>query len=417
MTGKKIIGFFKNKLHIWTFALTVFFTINMNYDWRTVHIVWYGCLAFLVFSYMITFQGKFLFSNSPFLTWICSFLLLCVCSFLWCLSLSTGLDVVKSLVVIIAVLLLVQSSINYGFKLETVLRGYFVSTLINAIYIVVNIDMTKLGITQIGVELINGWNGNGIGFMMAQGALIGCYLLHKCQTLRSKIVYLVSVVAFSLLTVYTGSRTAFIVLVVELVLYFWMRYPTKIMRNIVILLIAFFVAVILIMNVEGFYNVLGSRLEDLFEVLSGSGEGDGSSNIRLEFIRNGIEWFAEKPVLGYGINNYKVLNESATGNFTYAHNNFVEIAVNLGVIGLILYYSVYVHIIRKMLRSVKNNPRCAFLFSAIVATLLSHYGTVSYYDFYENLLILMCFIEISKGRKGVIESDEWNDKKNCVDVV
>ena len=158
------------------------------------------------------------------------------------------------------------------------------------------------------------------------------------------------------------------------------------------------------MNVDAFYTVLGSRFEGLFALFRGEGDVDGSADIRNVFIENGKKWFSEHPILGYGINNYKVLNQSAVGRFTYAHNNFIELAVDLGVVGLIAYYSVYVYLIIRLLQLVRENTINIFLLSALVASLISHYGTVSYYDFYQKFLILLCFFAINQS--NIVEEEE-----------
>ena len=113
---------------------------------------------------------------------------------------------------------------------------------------------------------------------------------------------------------------------------------------------------------------------------------------------NGKRWFSESPILGYGMNNYKVMNLPATGRYTYAHNNFIEIAVDLGVIGFALYYFVYAYLAVRLLKRIKEDRLYVFLLSALIASLLSHYGDVAYYDFYQNFLLLICFYAANKTK-------------------
>ena len=400
----KTAGFSIKMTHLWILALVVFFSVNMNYDWRSEYLVWYGSLALIAATYILAFNGKIRVENFSFWAWILSFFLLGVISISWCLSTSVAMDVIKSYIVSCAVLVLVQSSLNYRFGIDTMLKGYLVATLINAVYVILAIDVAKLGEIQLGDNLIEGWNGNGIGFLMAQGALIGCYLLRRTSRKSSKYFYLAAIAALSLLVVYTGSRTAFIMLVAEMLIYFWLSYPTKLMRNIVFSMFVIGAVYYLVMNVESFYRVLGVRLESLFALFGGGGEVDHSAYIRDVFIENGKRWFWEQPIVGYGLNNYKVLNQPATGRFTYAHNNFIEIAVDLGVVGFIWYYSVYVYLIPKLLGTIKNNSTNILLLSALIASLLSHYGTVSYYDFYQNFLLQLCFFAIYNAKKERLKS-------------
>ena len=389
--------FSQKKADLWSFSLTIFFIVSLNFDWQSNYLIWYGSVGLVVFSYLISFKGLY-FKHLGFLEWLFSFIILGAISSIWSLSPSAVFEVLASLIICLFLLFLLQSSINYGFNVDTVFRNYFIATLVNAVYIILKIDVSQLGQIQIGSDLLKGWNANYIGFMAAHGSLIGCYLIKKTNSNFAKASYFLCTVAFSFLTVYTGSRTAFIVLVGGICLFIMASRPSNLIRNIIIASVAIFVSLYIVMNVESFYNVLGSRLESLFSLFSGEGEVDSSARLRSLFIENGKEWFSQEPIMGYGLNNYKILNQEATRRLTYSHNNFIEIAVNLGAVGLILYYSFYVYLFINLLKTLKNNTFNLFMLSALLVELVSHYGTVSYYDFYTNLLLMFCFYAIKKER-------------------
>ena len=383
----------------WSLALVEFFTIKLNFDWGANALFWYGSIALLVFTYAFVYDGKFQFKLPLFSKWMISFIILCVVSLIWSLSVSYGLDVIKTLIVLCFVFLFIQFSLNHGYSIDQLLKCYFVATLIDMVYVILTIDVGKLGDVQLGTEMLEGWNGNRIGFMMTEGAVIGIYLIGQHKSKYIKLLCTIGVLMLAVVTMYTGSRTAFVALIASGILYFWFRHPTKMVRNILVTALIVVVAFYLIMNIPAFYNVLGSRFEGLFALFSGSGKVDSSADIRDTFIENGKIWFLENPILGYGVNNYKMLNGPATGRFTYAHNNFIELAVDLGVVGLVWYYSVYVYVIFKLLKMMKRNPVSVYLLSALVASLISHYGTVSYYDFYQNFLLMLCFYVVGFKKK------------------
>ncbi len=384
---------------LWMLILAWYFALASNSDWRLISSVWYGTLALVLLVYLFTFNGRFPLKGLSFELWLLSFIGLGLLSILWSFSSKMCMEVIKNLIVIFVMLLLVHFSLNFGFDVNLVLTSYFVSILINALYIVTMIDLTALGEIQLGVNLLEGWNGNGIGFMMAQGVLFGCYLFKKTKNKLGKVLILLCVVALAFLTIYTGSRTAFIMLVAELILLFWLSHPTRMISNIIITGLVLVGALYLVMNVESFYTVLGSRLEGLFALFTGEGKVDSSADIRDTFIQNGKRWFLEQPAFGYGINNYKVMNQEATGRFTYSHNTFIDIAVGLGIVGLVWYYSVYAYLMVRLLRSFRNNPLNIFLLTALVASFISQYGTVSYYFLYQNLLLMLCFFAVNNTKK------------------
>ena len=189
-------------------------------------------------------------------------------------------------------------------------------------------------------------------------------------------------------------------------MYFWLNHPTKMVRNIIVTALILYVVMYIVMNVEGFYKVLGSRLEGLFALFSGDGKVDGSANIRNVFINNGKKWFMEQPILGYGVNNYKEINRVAVGRFTYAHNNFIEVAVDLGVVGLIWYYMAYVYLGWKMFNKLNDNTLNVFLLSWLLSSLISHYGNVCYYDFSQNFMLMLCFYAVISENNGRIDNSK-----------
>lgn len=76
------------------------------------------------------------------------------------------------------------------------------------------------------------------------------------------------------------------------------------------------------------------RVDVTFTTLGMSVGANESIVERLEFIRKGAALIAEAPVVGRGLESFRWLS----GAGTYAHNNFIEIAVALGLIGVVLYY-------------------------------------------------------------------------------
>ena len=106
----------------------------------------------------------------------------------------------------------------------------------------------------------------------------------------------------------------------------------------------------------------------LFERAVRALDGDGSTDARADFVAAGVgTHFAEDPIFGHGAGAFA----DVTGADTYAHNNFAEIAVNGGLVGLVLYYSMYVAIAIGVLRTFPRHSALlaplAFLMVADVA--------------------------------------------------
>lgn len=93
------------------------------------------------------------------------------------------------------------------------------------------------------------------------------------------------------------------------------------------------------------FSTILERLESYLSV-----SGNSSDNLRAELIRYGLELFAENPLLGYGLNNYQLFHWSGL----YSHNNYIEVLVSLGIMGFLIYYSIFINSTIALLKKRKN---------------------------------------------------------------
>jgi O-antigen ligase len=82
----------------------------------------------------------------------------------------------------------------------------------------------------------------------------------------------------------------------------------------------------------------------------------GSAQGRLYLYKRGLEIAAAHPALGVGLDNFRLMlpGYSGTRGGTYAHSNFVEMLADTGVVGFLLYFSIYVSVFRRLWRSAKR---------------------------------------------------------------
>ena len=135
----------------------------------------------------------------------------------------------------------------------------------------------------------------------------------------------------------------------------------------------------LMMTNEILYSVVGYRFEALLTTLLNGVDTNStyhnSSDTRLLLIRYGIDLFKEKPIFGYGLDGYRIVTP-LTGY--YAHNNYIEIMVDLGLIGLILYYWFPIKLLIKSIKQMKVDRKQALSFGMFVSVLVSDIATVSF---------------------------------------
>lgn len=129
--------------------------------------------------------------------------------------------------------------------------------------------------------------------------------------------------------------------------------------------------------------------------VEGTFEGRGTVN-RFGMIEDGLETWARSPVFGHGINQYRFV-----GSFgAYAHNNYVELLANFGVVGVVLFYSIYLVIGFRAVAGILRGHRSSWVVLALlVVYLLMDFARVSYTARFTwmNLLILG-LVSLDPGR-------------------
>jgi O-antigen ligase len=127
------------------------------------------------------------------------------------------------------------------------------------------------------------------------------------------------------------------------------------------------------------YDVLGYRIDMMLDGLRGE-DGGYSMTERTMMIAYGFDFIMEKPWLGNGFNAFSTLFGNITGWYTYSHNNFIELLVNTGIVGLIIYYSLTFYIIKGLWKpALKDRDALSqILFLYTIITMVLDYAMVSY---------------------------------------
>lgn len=115
----------------------------------------------------------------------------------------------------------------------------------------------------------------------------------------------------------------------------------------------------LLNRVEGVYQIVAARLESV---------ADGSG--RFEIWRNAISLWAESPIFGIGWHNFLYFNNSFFMRNNYAHNTFLEVLVETGIVGFILYFLFFLSIFFYLLTLVKHTNRFTYMMYSFIAMVI-----------------------------------------------
>jgi O-antigen ligase len=110
---------------------------------------------------------------------------------------------------------------------------------------------------------------------------------------------------------------------------------------------------------------------------------DSSFRTRTEMIQQGLQLWKESPLFGNGLDAFSGLS----GQGTYAHNNYVELLCDIGLIGTLLFYALYAQVLLRAARA----PRLLGIYCGIfvLMLLLADFGYVSYKSKHAVMILML----------------------------
>jgi O-antigen ligase len=77
---------------------------------------------------------------------------------------------------------------------------------------------------------------------------------------------------------------------------------------------------------------------------------DQSVYERQQFIKYGFQMWKDHPIIGVGLDNFRLNIKKywTMSNRSYAHNNYIELLADTGLLGFLAYYSIYLSLIIKL---------------------------------------------------------------------
>lgn len=254
-----------------------------------------------------------------------------------------------------------------------------------------------------------GQNPNQIGLMYLLPLV---FSIRKAYIDEMRLVNIMLSGLFFYIILLTGSKKALLGGVIFVVIYLLLQPSIKNkIKNILLTIIILAIILTLLKNVSFFYNIIGYRMEDFFElIVFPSIKSTSSTNlIRHQLIKQGLDIFADNPILGVGMNNFAYFSG------VYTHNNYIEILVNLGVIGFITYYSIHLITGYKLfILSRKNMSEEIAYYIAIFVTLLFYdIGMVSY-DSINIVVLLLILLNGVNSKYSVSFTRQKNDIEHYI---
>jgi O-antigen ligase len=261
--------------------------------------------------------------------------------------------------------------IHYKTMMEIFIKVCAFASVAVSVYILVNEwSLIISGGTRIGES--GSGNVNTVAVYLG---IMSIPIIYKVVFER-KYNYLIPYSLSIVLMLLTGSKKAllFVVLgpVILLILKNRLRLHKYILPTLTIIVLVFFM-----FNNEYLYNIIGFRVIDFLGTLGFNIEGAEYSNstaLRLMMYKLGYEAFKSKPIFGGGWFYFS----SYSGLGTYSHSNYMELLVTYGIIGFLIYYSMFLTVLVRLKRIIRLNDYAKLLFSMLLLIFINDFAAVSF---------------------------------------
>lgn len=326
-----------------------------------------------------------------YLAWLVGFLLLYLVSAGWAVNPSRTYTNFIATVGRMVVVLYAFTHMNSMEGIRKVVNAFLAAVVLNNLFIMVVFGPSALIEVRTLEIKTDAGNNNIIGMSSAYAVILSWYL---GEPQRRKKPLMLAVYAFLLLIVLlTGSKKALLILFLAVALMYFLTHRNK-LTVVLVIATALAVGYFLLLNVPFLYSLIGNRIESMvngilsmlqLENLTADNlintSLDKSDRIRFYMMLRGLEWAGERPWLGYGMANFADLQGM------YSHNNYIEILVGLGIIGLLWYYFLYIYTVCKIRKRVRRNQNAAVALMLVLILMILDIGLVSYLELFTQMTL------------------------------
>lgn len=296
------------------------------------------------------------------------------------------------MLIIVAMITSISIYVDKPEDLERIIKVYIFSMLVIVLLEFSTVPISDWSKGEMGSHF-SGSNQNGVAFIVFCAELMAFYEFYS----RGKKGYIVLVAIFLLFVVLSGSRKALFASIAGPVLFVLLSvYKKNYFFNIFAVFTIAALVVFFIMTDENAYNTIGRRITSMLNFWFEDRERkvDGSLYMRSYYIQLAQQMFSESPLLGKGMGNFaKIIDNVYALYGVYSHNNFWQILSELGLIGFIIYYSLYfVTIIRLAKGAFINKSRVNMLFlTFMILLLVIEVGLVTYNSKMPHIVIAIAY--------------------------
>lgn len=334
---------------------------------QLIVLVWAGyALAAAALGLQLFNRGGIDRDRLPFLLLSMAFGFFSLVSILWAYSeqycLDSTIRMLRNMMMGVALCLLIRTRRQF----DIAMLWMAIAAVVFALMYLQFIDLTKLAAARMAATLKENVDGLPNYNVVAMYLAFGCtYFIY--QIVCRKRLKPVEWVGFSLLLVASvaiilifGSRKSILAVILSFLFFFAVQSSGK-KKTQLVLLVAIGVCLVISFIPMQYLEYVMNRL---LKLTDSSGALDRADQFRIILLEQGFKYIGESPLFGHGYYNFSELMGRDTGVYMYAHNNYVECLTDVGLIGTLIYFSIYWLIIKNCWQTRRQNP--SFLLIAVM---------------------------------------------------
>jgi len=288
--------------------------------------------------------------------------------------------------------------------------GIFFALVINFLWLigVIDLDLTYKGWRFQGTVL----QANNFVFILMFGMMMAIYnilSLDETRELLKILMYAIFVISLYMVF-FTASKAGLISSIILIILLVLLSVNY---RNILIVFCMLLAGYIIFSYTELIDIILDNSTLDLeytwvnlleridsfsSGMESGAASTETSTSLRIKMIYDAFGMWSDSPIFGNGIAAFEI----KYGH--YSHNNIMELLVSFGLLGFMLYYSLYVYMFLQIRKIHQKYIKIIFIFFLILFLLFDQ-SIVSYTGKFKILALFILYLSIQNSirrYKGII---------------
>lgn len=265
------------------------------------------------------------------------------------------------------------------------------------------------------------YNVNHLGYYLSISSLLGAFIFlnNKKHKYLYLLFYIISIAALISNNTFGSYLGILISLLILLIIFIKNKQPVK---NIILIILPFILLSLFITNKNN--SIVITNFKDLFkdtkEITESykqnknfDGEEIKKAGNRMELWTNGVKIIKERPLLGYGLENIQTEYAKYNVNADRPHNCFLEIWLNMGVIGVIIYLYYLLKQSQIIIKNIKtiDNITLGIYLSTISYFISSLFGNSMFYTTPYYFIFIGILINRSK-KYNILQTTIYKFNKN-----